>query len=65
MFVKRRLAVVLVAGLAMCLGLGAALDASPADNDIKVPKLEFREVKLDNGSVSYTHLDVYKRQDSA
>ena len=49
MFVKRRLAVILVAGLAMCFGLGAALDASPADNDIKLPKLEFREVKLDNG----------------
>src|ERR1700678_3927298 len=49
MFVKRRLVVILVAGLAMCFGLGAALDASPADNDIKLPKLEFREVKLDNG----------------
>jgi hypothetical protein len=49
MFVKRRLAVILVAGLAMCFGLGAVLDASPADNDIKLPKLEFREVKLDNG----------------
>jgi zinc protease len=49
MFVKRRSAVILVAGLAMCFGLSAALNATPADNDIKLPKLEFREVKLDNG----------------
>src|ERR1700733_12260458 len=49
MFVKRRSAVVLVAGLAMCFGLSAALNETPADNDLKLPKLEFREVKLDNG----------------
>src|SRR6202046_2401292 len=49
MFVKRRSAVVLVAGLALCFGLSAALNATPADNDLKIPKLEFREVKLDNG----------------
>lgn len=49
MFVKRRSAVVLVAGLVLCFGLGAARHATPADNDIKLPKLEFREVKLDNG----------------
>ncbi|HXN18160.1 MAG TPA: pitrilysin family protein [Candidatus Binatus sp.] len=38
-----------VAAIALVLGASAALDASPADNDLKVPKLEFQDVKLDNG----------------
>jgi len=29
--------------------MSAALEASPADSDLKVPKLEFQDVKLDNG----------------
>src|SRR6202043_368584 len=49
MFLKRRRMATFVAGLGLCLGLSAALHASPADNDLKVPKLEFRDVKLDNG----------------
>jgi zinc protease len=38
-----------VAAIALVLGASTALDASPADNDLKVPKLEFQDVKLDNG----------------
>jgi zinc protease len=38
-----------VAAIALVVGASAALDASPADNDLKVPKLEFQDVKLDNG----------------
>ncbi len=49
MFLKRRRMATFVAGLGLCLGLSAALHASPAHNDLKVPKLEFRDVKLDNG----------------
>src|SRR6202023_791343 len=49
MFLKRRRMATFVAGLGLCLGLSAALHAWPADNDLKVPKLEFRDVKLDNG----------------
>src|ERR1700722_17147669 len=49
MFVKRRRVINLVAGFALFFGLAAALNASPADNDVKVPNLEFRDVKLDNG----------------
>src|SRR5580693_697816 len=49
MFGKRRRVVNLVAGFALFFGLAAALNAWPADNDVKVPNLEFRDVKLDNG----------------
>ena len=49
MFVRRKRVVNLVAGFALIFGLAAALNASPADNDVKVPNLEFRDVKLDNG----------------
>src|SRR6202162_799962 len=49
MFVKRRRVVNLATGFALFCGLAAALNASPAGNDVKVPKLEFRDVKLDNG----------------
>ena len=38
-----------VAAIALVLGASTALDAWPADNDLKVPKLEFQDVKLDNG----------------
>ncbi len=48
-FLKRRPAEILAAGLAMCFGLSAALNAAPADNDLEVPNLEMRDVKLDNG----------------
>jgi zinc protease len=49
MYVKRKPAVMLVAGLAACFGLSAALGASPAGSDVKLPKIEFRDLKLDNG----------------
>src|ERR1700693_4676299 len=49
MFVKRRRVVNLATGFALFCGLAAALNASPAGNDVKVPNLEFRDVKLDNG----------------
>ncbi|MGD0544277.1 MAG: pitrilysin family protein [Candidatus Acidiferrales bacterium] len=49
MFLRRKAVATFVAAIALVVGLSAALDASPADNDIKVPKLEFQDVKLDNG----------------
>ncbi|MFZ3217476.1 MAG: pitrilysin family protein [Candidatus Acidiferrales bacterium] len=54
MIAKRRLSAAAVAGLGFVLGLGALLSAAPGesqepDASIRVPKLEFREVKLDNG----------------
>jgi zinc protease len=48
-FLMRKPACILAAGLAVCFGLSAALNASTADNDLKVPNLEMRDVKLDNG----------------
>jgi zinc protease len=48
-FLKRRPGGILAAALAVCFGLSAALGAAPADNDLKVPNLEMRDVKLDNG----------------
>jgi zinc protease len=41
--------VIALIGLAAVLGSGAALDASPGDDDLKLPELELRDVKLDNG----------------
>jgi zinc protease len=43
-----------IVGLGLALGLGGALSAAPGENQaasagVKVPKLEFRDVKLDNG----------------
>jgi zinc protease len=41
-----------LAGLGLALGLGGVLSAAPAQEQaasVKVPKLEFRDVKLDNG----------------
>src|SRR5271167_32875 len=49
MHLKRKPAVMLVAGLAACFGLSAALGASPAGSDVKLPKIEFRDLRLDNG----------------
>jgi zinc protease len=49
MYVKRKPAVMLVAGLAACFGLSPSLGASPAGSDVKLPKIEFRDLKLDNG----------------
>ena len=46
---KRESLAVFVVGLAICFGLCTALSASPAGNEMKVPNLELREVKLDNG----------------
>jgi predicted Zn-dependent peptidase len=46
---KRKSRVALVAGLAACLGLSAALGAAPAGSDVKLPKIEFRDLRLDNG----------------
>jgi zinc protease len=41
-------AVALIA-FAAALGSGLALQASPGDDDLKLPQLELRDVKLDNG----------------
>ncbi len=32
-----------------CISLSAALGASPAGRDLKLPKREFRDLKVDNG----------------
>jgi zinc protease len=45
----RRLGVVAILGAVVLMGLGAALKASPGNDDLKLPKLELRDVKLDNG----------------
>jgi len=45
-----RSGIVAILGIAALLGLAAALQASPnGDDEVKLPKLELREVKLDNG----------------
>jgi zinc protease len=49
MSLRRKAIATFVAAIALIVGASAALDASPADNDLKVPKLEFQDVKLDNG----------------
>src|ERR1700731_1687645 len=49
MFVKRRRVINLVAGFALFFWVVAAFNAMAADNDVKVPNLEFRDVKLENG----------------
>src|ERR1700684_1776106 len=49
MFFRRKAIATFGAAIALVVGMSAALDASPADNDLKVPKLEFQDVKLDNG----------------
>src|SRR5580692_6202429 len=38
-----------ILGLVAIFGFGATLNASPGDEDLKLPKLELRDVKLDNG----------------
>jgi zinc protease len=49
MFLKRKAIATFVAAIALVVGVSAALDASPADNDVRVPKLEFQDLKLENG----------------
>ena len=54
MIVQWKMRAAAVAGLAFALGLGGVLSAAPDENQatsagVKVPKLEFRDVKLDNG----------------
>jgi zinc protease len=54
MNVTRKMRAAAIAGLGFALGLGGALHAAPGENQaasagVKVPKLEFRDVKLDNG----------------
>jgi zinc protease len=49
MFLRRKAIATFVAAIALMVGTSAALNASPADSELKVPKLEFQEVKLDNG----------------
>jgi hypothetical protein len=55
MNVMRNLRATSIMGLGFALGLGGALSAAPprqeqaASAGVKVPKLEFRDVKLDNG----------------
>src|SRR5580700_544879 len=49
MFLKRKAIATFVAAIALVVGVSAALEASPADNDVRVPKLEFQDLKLENG----------------
>jgi predicted Zn-dependent peptidase len=49
MFLRRKAMATFVAAIALMAGMSATLDASPADNDLKVPRLEFQDVKLENG----------------
>ena len=49
MLLRRKAIATFVAATALMVGTSATLDASPADNDLKVPKLDFQDVKLDNG----------------
>jgi zinc protease len=54
MNVMRKMRAAAIAGLGFALGSGGVLSAAPGENraanaGVKVPKLEFREVKLDNG----------------
>jgi zinc protease len=54
MNVMRKMRAAAIVGLGFALGLGGALSAAPGGNQaasagVKVPKLEFRDVKLDNG----------------
>jgi len=49
MLLRRKAIATFVAATALIVGTSATLDASPADNDLKVPKLDFQDVKLDNG----------------
>jgi predicted Zn-dependent peptidase len=54
MTVKGMMRAAAIAALGLALGLGGVLSAAPGENQaategVKVPKLEFRDVKLDNG----------------
>ena len=52
MNVTGKLRAAALAGLCFALGLSRALSAAPAQEQaagVKVPKLEFRDLKLDNG----------------
>jgi len=55
MIVQWKMRVAAIAGLGFALGLGGVMSAAPDANQaagagvVKVPKLEFRDVKLDNG----------------
>src|SRR5580704_7887357 len=49
MLLRRRAIATFVAAMALMVGMSAALNAAPAENELRVPKLEFREVKLENG----------------
>ncbi|HXN26167.1 MAG TPA: pitrilysin family protein [Candidatus Acidoferrales bacterium] len=54
MNLMRKMRAAAIVGLGFALGLGGVLRAAPGENQaasagVKVPKLEFRDVKLDNG----------------
>ena len=54
MNVTRKMRAAAIAALGFALGLGGVLNAAPGENQaasggVKVPKLEFHDVKLDNG----------------
>jgi len=49
MLLRRRAIATFVAAMALMVGMSAALNAAPAENELRVPKLEFRDVKLENG----------------
>jgi len=46
---RSRSGVIAVLGVAALLGLGTNLKATTGDDELRLPKLELREVKLDNG----------------
>src|ERR1700689_2891518 len=54
MIAKWKLAAAALAGLGLVVGLSVGLNAAPGENQdssasVKLPKLEFRDVKLENG----------------
>ena len=54
MIAKWKLAAAALTGLALVAGLSLGLHAAPGENQdssasVKLPRLEFRDVKLDNG----------------
>jgi len=49
MFLRRRAIATFVAAMALMVGMSAALNAAPVENELRVPKLEFRDVRLENG----------------
>ena len=48
-FIPWKSGAIAIIGFAAILGFGLSLKAAPGDDTLKLPKLELRESKLDNG----------------